>query len=178
MSGPLLRDLQNTRLSDIIARNTDLKNVQQNVFFFKAEVSGTLFADLNANQRVDRGEQPLAGFTVQLVSQSTGETIATTRTNRDGRYLFDVQSGVRTDSYFVRVVADPAGNTLALQSRIVQITAGDQFVRNLDIGVPRRPAGTAGAASTATAATTTANEFSSAVDMVMNDLQDPKRKRV
>ncbi len=106
-SGQLLRELRNTKLSDIIARDTELKNIQANVFVFQAELSGTAFRDANNNGRQDRGDNPLPGITLELVSQSSGEVVATTRTNPQGRYVFDVQSGVRTDSYFVRAVSSP-----------------------------------------------------------------------
>lgn len=133
-SGQLLRDLRSTKLSDVIARNSELKNLQANVFVFQAELSGTVFRDANRNGRQDRGDNPLPGISLELVSQSSGEVIATARTNAQGRYTFDVQSGVRTDSYFVRVLAGPNGQPVTGQSRVVSITRGDQAFRDLNIG--------------------------------------------
>jgi peroxidase len=182
-SGKLLQELQNTHLVDVVARNTELKNLQPNVFFFKAEIGGTVFVDANANARVDRGEAGLGGISLELVSQSSGETIAQAKTDAQGRYLFNVASGIRTDTYFVRLLTDATGKTLTQRSRPVQITGGDQFVRNVDIGVPtpntrtNRPQSntltTSNLASTSNAALDPAT-----TDLVMNDLQDPKRRRV
>lgn len=134
-SGQLLRELRSTRLSDIIARDTDLKNIQSNAFIFQAELSGTVFRDVNGNGRQDRGDNPLPGVTLELVSQTSGEAIATTRTTPQGRFTFDVQSGVRTDSYFVRAVSDANGRPATGQSRIVGVTRGDQTFRDLDFAL-------------------------------------------
>ena len=158
-SGQLLRDLRNTRLSDIIARDTELKNIQTNVFIFQAELSGTVFRDLNSNGRQDRGDNPLPGVTLELVSQSSGETIATARTNPQGRYAFDVQSGVRTDSYFVRIVSGPGGALATGQSRVVNVTRGDQAFRDLNIAL------------TSNAQTQIAS------DLALQDMNELKKKR-
>lgn len=134
-SGQLLRELRSTRLSDIIARDTDLKNIQSNVFIFQVDLSGTVFRDANGNGRQDRGDNPLPGITLELVSQSSGEVIATTRTNPQGRFGFDVQAGVRTDSYFVRAVSDPSGRPVTGQSKVANVTRGDQAFRDLNIAL-------------------------------------------
>ena len=138
-SGQLLRDLRNTKLSDVIARNSNLKNIQSNVFVFQATLSGTVFNDANRNGRQDRGDNPLPGITLELVSRSSGEVVATTRTNSQGRYLFDVQSGVRTDSYFVRAVSDPTGRAVTGQTRTVSVTRGDQSFQDLNLALTLTP---------------------------------------
>ena len=158
-SGQLLRELRNTRLSDIIARDTQLKNIQSNVFIFQAELSGTVFRDLNNNGRQERGDNPLPGVTLELVSQSSGETIATARTNPQGRYMFDVQSGVRTDSYFVRVVSGPGGALATGQSRVVSVTRGDQAFRDLNIAL------------------TSSAQTQIASDLALQDMNELKKKR-
>lgn len=189
MTGQLSRELQNTRLSDIITRNTALKNIQSNVFFFNAEISGTVFADMNSNARPDRGERGVLGILVQLVSQSSGETIATARTDGMGRYTFGIQSGVRTDAYFVRLVSDAVGNALNQSSRVVTITGGEQFIRNLDIALGRTSGATArpGAGGTGGTSGGPAGESvagvplqplldPSAVDILLGGPQQPKRR--
>src|SRR5262249_23319477 len=44
-----LATLEHTHLSDIISRNTEISNLQSNVFFFKFAISGIAFNDLNGN---------------------------------------------------------------------------------------------------------------------------------
>ncbi|QNP74627.1 carboxypeptidase regulatory-like domain-containing protein [Streptomyces roseirectus] len=45
--------------------------------------------DDNANGIQDRGEKPASGVTVKLVDPATGKTLRTTKTNAQGKYLFD-----------------------------------------------------------------------------------------
>src|SRR5438105_15570409 len=61
------RILQGTSLTKVIEADTSLRNLQSNVFFFKASIGGTVFADRNANGRQDRGEAGVRGVTVQLL---------------------------------------------------------------------------------------------------------------
>ena len=42
-SGKTLSDLEQTTLADIIQRNTTIKNLQGNVFFMNAEISGQVY---------------------------------------------------------------------------------------------------------------------------------------
>jgi hypothetical protein len=135
-SGQLLRNLQATRLSDVITRNTPLKNVQANVFVFAASIEGTVFADRNRDNRRSPNEESLGGWTVILVD-SDGQTVATASTRSNGRYRFDVQSGVRTDKYAVRVTKDHRGGVLNPPlERAAVITRGDQALQNIDFAVP------------------------------------------
>src|SRR5437764_9778967 len=67
----------------------------------KAEVSGYLYMDTNANGRQDRFEVGASGLTVQLLD-SNGTIMDTTVTGRDGRYRFN--SFHETGQYQVRVV--------------------------------------------------------------------------
>src|SRR5262249_40341421 len=55
-SGLTLFSLENTTLADIISRNTPINNLQNNVFFFRVSISGTVFNDLNKNGRQNFGE--------------------------------------------------------------------------------------------------------------------------
>ena len=134
-SGQLLRDIDNTRLSDILKRNTGMKNMQQNVFVFQASLEGSVYADRNNDRRRGFNEPGLAGWTVALID-SSGEIVATKVTDRTGRYLFDVQSGVRTDSYQVQVIKDNTGKSVSNGAKISgTITRGDQNLRGLDLPV-------------------------------------------
>ncbi len=141
-SGKALRELDSTKLSDILKRNTDLTNLQSNVFIFDSRIEGTVFADPNANAQPNVRGSGLEGWTVELVS-SEGDIVATQITNRLGTYQFDVQSGVRTDHYEIRITIDPNGDPLASPvSQFVDITRGDQLVRKVDLPVdwPNQPA--------------------------------------
>src|SRR5262249_36713415 len=84
--------------------------IQDNIFFFRVSVSGTVFHDLNRNGRQDFGEPGLAGWTVQLfdVSGGTPQLVATTTTNASGTYRFNVFDGLGTGRFQV-VETLPAG---------------------------------------------------------------------
>ncbi|MBI2825079.1 MAG: peroxidase [Planctomycetia bacterium] len=133
-SGTTLDKLEHTTLTDIIRRNTDLTNLQSNAFFFSAAVTGNVYADLDRDGRIDRGEPGLAGRTVQLIDADEGDVIATDKTDSHGNYRFDVQDGLRTGQYQVAVVmAD--GSTQP--SRTFAITRGGLLFTGVNIGVMR-----------------------------------------
>src|SRR5262249_31254782 len=96
--------LGNTTLAAVIARNTEITNLQSNVFFFKFSISGTAFNDLNGNGVQDPGELYLAGRVIQLENAETGAVVATELTNGTGHYVFNVFDGVATGHFNVRVV--------------------------------------------------------------------------
>jgi hypothetical protein len=108
-SGQELADLlANTSLAKVIERNTTITNLQDNVFFFKASISGTVFLDINANGRRDFLEPGLAGIVVQLLDDS-GKVLSTTTTDSQGHYTFNSFNGLGgTGNYNVRLVV-PAG---------------------------------------------------------------------
>src|SRR5262249_4408118 len=85
-SGSDLRALENTQLADVISRNSTTTNLQSNVFFFRASISGTVFNDANRNHTRDRGESGLAGVTVQLIDLSDGSVVASAVTVAGGGY--------------------------------------------------------------------------------------------
>jgi len=134
--GSQLATIQNTTLADIIERNTQLTNLQDNVFTFRAGIGGTVFKDSNGNGRIDRSEPGIGGLTVQLIEATTGEVLATTKTNRLGQYAFNVTEAAR---YTVQVAT---GGTTA--SRDLMITRGDQFASQFNLALtpsrgPTRP---------------------------------------
>lgn len=132
-SGQMLKDLEHTTLTDIIRRNTELTNLQKDAFFFKASICGRVFRDADRDGRSDRGERGLGGRTVELVNVNTGEVVATTTTNVRGQYRFDVLDGLTTGQFQVREVL-PEGWRITSPPRIINITRGDTFVRNVNIG--------------------------------------------
>src|SRR5262249_38259281 len=87
-SGLGLYALEHTTLADIIRRNTVNNDLQANVFFFKMQITGTVFNDVNSNGRRDFGEGGVAGRIIQILDP-TGTVIAQTTTKADGTYSFD-----------------------------------------------------------------------------------------
>jgi len=53
-----------------------------------SSIEGRVYADLNQDCEFDANESPLQGVSVQLLDE-TGQVIATTHTNAEGRYRFD-----------------------------------------------------------------------------------------
>lgn len=132
-SGKQLAELQRTSLSDIMERNTSLTSVQQNAFFFKAEISGIIMEDRNRNGRSGRNGPPMTGAQVQLLNNADGTVVATTTSDRQGRYSFGVADGLRTGVYQIRVT-NADGQPLAASDPI-SITGGDDYER-IDIVIP------------------------------------------
>ena len=59
-----------------------------------ASISGQVFADMNGNNTLDSGEPLLAGVTIYLLD-GTGNRIASTTTDANGKYAFtDLKPGV------------------------------------------------------------------------------------
>ena len=145
-SGTQLAELQKTSLSDIMERNTSLNSIQQNTFFFKAEISGTINEDLNRDGKISRNEPPMVGAQVQLLNKSDGLVVATTRSDRQGRYSFGVADGLRTGIYQIKVTKADGQSRAASGS--ISITGGDDFAR-INVAVPgsaaARPVPPAGA---------------------------------
>src|SRR5205085_7191047 len=56
-SGAQLDQIQHTTLADIIERNTKLTNLQDDVFFYRTGIAGQVFADANANGKLDVGDR-------------------------------------------------------------------------------------------------------------------------
>ncbi|MCA9118542.1 MAG: carboxypeptidase regulatory-like domain-containing protein [Planctomycetaceae bacterium] len=131
-SGRELRMIDQTRLSDILQRNTTITNLQDNVFFFRAEVQGQVFADSNGDGILNRRETGISGVTVELLNDD-GDVVATTKTDRNGRYRFSEFR--ETGDYQVRVAASSTlGNTTDLVQDVL-ISRGNQRLLGIDLGV-------------------------------------------
>lgn len=129
LSAGLARDIERTSLTDIITRNTTLKNVQSDVFFFRTAITGAVFADGNRDGRRQQPEEGIAAATVKLVD-AAGATVATTRTNARGEYAF---RGFDLGTF--RVVV--SSGTTTVEGRPIAITRGMEL-RGVDIGLPRQ----------------------------------------
>ena len=136
--------LANTSLAKIIERNTGITNLQSNVFFFKASIGGTVFADINGNGRHDRREPGLAGFVVQLQDDS-GQVVATTTTDGRGHYEFDNFTGISgTGTYTVRLVVPPGDQQTTTDPLPIIISRGGLDIDGVDFGVAPASSGSPG----------------------------------
>jgi hypothetical protein len=143
-SGAQLAQLERTTLADVIERNTGVRGLQDNVFFFRASVRGQVFLDRNGNGRQDRGEAALAGVLLELLNDD-GDVVASTRTDRLGRYRFD-QFG-ETGDYQVRVVVPSSLAVTTTNPKGFLISAGDVNLAGVDFGLRLAGRGVAGTVS-------------------------------
>ncbi len=132
-SGKALADIQRTKLSEIIERNTALTTIQDNAFFFKAGVSGTIRSDLNRDGKPTIKEPPVSGATVQLINTEDQSIAASTKSDRTGQYKFDTLDGLSTGVYRVQVLG-LEGAVVATSGNIA-VTGGDDFEK-LDLAIP------------------------------------------
>src|SRR5207248_1772224 len=122
-SGPALQDLERTTLTEVIRRSTAVTNLQANVFYFRATVSGTVFNDANHNGRQDRYESGLAHVPLQLID-ADGTVVATTRTDARGNYQYGVADGLGAGRYRVRQVVPPGWVQTTAPPPVLAITRG------------------------------------------------------
>jgi hypothetical protein len=101
---------QGSTLAKVIESNTNITNLQCDVFLFRASISGTVSVGSGMCHTGSFGTQVLAGVTVEL-EDTSGNVLATTVTNAIGRYEFNQFTGIgSTGEYEVRVVV-PSGYT-------------------------------------------------------------------
>ena len=145
-NGSLLNEIQRTTLSDVIARNTSLKNVQPNVFVFNPRVEGMVISERPGNNpsgalrggpvRPNPVAVPLAGWTVSLIDQD-GVEVASTRTDSRGQFRLDPVSGLKTGSFKIQLTKDPMGiGVVRGDSQLVGIQRGDQVVTGIRLSLP------------------------------------------
>lgn len=110
---------QGDTLAKVIEANTDVTNLQSDVFVFQASIGGTVFS---AGPRNTSTQLPGAsGITVQL-EDTSGDVLATTVTNAQGRYSFNqlsgpsgnpaIASGVSATGLYNIVLVLPSGERL------------------------------------------------------------------
>jgi peroxidase len=131
-SGSVLSNLETVTLADVIRRNTTVTNVQNNVFFMRAQVTGQAFFDRDGNGHQDRGEVALAGVTVQLLN-ADGEVVAATTTDSNGRYRFTQCR--ETGDYQVNVVASDQLQVTPSNPQPMLISRGDMSIGGMDFGI-------------------------------------------
>jgi hypothetical protein len=84
---------QGNTLTKVIEANTEITNLQSDIFYFKVSIGGTVFLDLGNVGRLTPEDFGLPGFTVNLKDDG-GKVIATTTTDSHGRYSFTDQTGL------------------------------------------------------------------------------------
>jgi peroxidase len=130
-SGRQLAQLESTTLADVIRRNTTTTNLQNNVFFMRATVSGQVLANTGTS-RFGFRVTGVPNATVNLVN-GDGDVVATTQTGRDGRYRF---TNIGETGNYQVVVTAPAGFQLVSGgTQSVAITRGDVVMQGVNFGL-------------------------------------------
>ncbi len=95
----------------------------------RGTIGDTVFSDTNGNSTQEPGEPGLGGLTV-VVRDSSGNTVATTNTDANGRYSVNVPPG----TYTVAVTNPPFGFTPTLtQPNPINVSSG-QNIDTVDFG--------------------------------------------
>jgi hypothetical protein len=120
----LVKQLNNTTLAQIIERNTDITNLQPNVFLFYNNIQGKAEASITTvdHNRLETSLLPVADATVELIQ--AGSVVATTTTDARGNYQF-TETGA---GQFTVKVIPPANflGRLSTTTKSVDITKGQQ----------------------------------------------------
>jgi peroxidase len=133
LSGSQLNQIEHTTLADIIERNTGVQGLQDNVFVFKAEVSGQVFFDRNGDGTQNPKNEPgVPMIPVELLNDA-GDVIATTLTGLDGRYRFR-QFG-ETGDFQVRVAVPSSIVVTTTNPLDILVPTGDTLLRGLNFGI-------------------------------------------
>jgi hypothetical protein len=130
--------LSSSELSQVIERNTAITNLQDDVFIFRAEVSGVVFRDPDGNGIRESGEAGIPGVTVDL-HDNTGAVIASQVTDATGEYDFTEQDLNGTGNYTVTVEV-PAGFTqtaaeIAHDPGTISVSRGDLDITGQSFGL-------------------------------------------
>jgi hypothetical protein len=122
---------QGDTLAKVIENNTNITNLQSDVFFFQATIKGTVLNPVSGTG--------ISGITVDLLD-SSGNVLATTVTDRGGHYSFNDFSGLGgTGTYTVQVILPSGAKSTKPTSVAVPISRGDVNARvDFSIELPRR----------------------------------------
>lgn len=166
-TGRALERIESTSLGDIIARNTSITNLQENVFFMQAELTGKVYLDADGDGQQDRRETELRGVTVQLLNDE-GEVIASTVTNYRGRYRFDQFR--ETGDYQVRIVVPARYTATTDATREILISRGGREISGINFGLRSQR-------STATEQFAARSQQVSTLDVALSETSSPPRVR-
>lgn len=129
-SGRELNQLRNTKLSDIIQRNTTITNLQDDVFYFRAQIRGSVFMTSSASgHNGNHRASGVANVTLELLNDA-GEVIETTVIDNRGQYKFS--SIAEAGEYLVRVIAKDGTTIASAETLTVSVSRGDLRLSNLD----------------------------------------------
>jgi peroxidase len=120
-------------LATVIEHNTPITNLQSNVFFFKASITGTVID----SDDVTRLRTPLGvpGVTVNL-NDASGNVVATTTTDNHGGYSFTDQTGIPSTGNFSVSIVVPSGFVATSPTSISrQIGRGSLQFNGVSFGV-------------------------------------------
>ncbi len=127
LKGKELAIVEKTTLAEVIKRNTGTYNLQENVFFFKTEVTGKVFNDANKDGQTQKNEAGLAGRTLQLLGED-GSVLSTTKTDKAGLYSF---KGIGLGKFTLKEVLPAGWAMTGAQTPEVIVTKGSSMVVNL-----------------------------------------------
>src|SRR5262249_44931136 len=115
---------QGNTLGKIIEANTGVSNLQNDVFKFTASVNGAVTSPAGGRHGTS-GVQGLPGVTVQL-EDSSGNVLATTVTDRLGRYRFTQLTGLGGTGVYTVAIVVPSGFTqTSTNPAPITISSGD-----------------------------------------------------
>jgi peroxidase len=123
---------QGSTLGKIIEANTNVTNLQADVFKFTASISGSVISNSQQGGRGGQASQGVAGVTVQL-KDSAADLLATTVTDRQGHFAFNQLSGVAgTGTYLVSIVGPLGYTQTSTNPSSIQISKGGLNVDNVN----------------------------------------------
>ena len=117
--GQELVNISNTKLSDLLKRDTGLRNVQDNVFIFRTGIEGVVFTDGNRDGMLNGPEHGIPRRVVELLDGHDA-VVATAQTRPDGSFVFEAMP---LGTYKVREVLPP-GTVSTTPPRPIVINKG------------------------------------------------------
>ncbi len=135
---------QGSTLAKVIEANTGVTNLQNDVFLFKASISGTVSLAAQGSTSPS-GQRGVSGITLHL-EDSSGDILATTTTNNRGQYSFNQLSGPAnnvenssgvsgTGAYKVVLAVPSTLRQSGASPSAILISAGDVNVNNVNFVV-------------------------------------------
>ncbi len=130
-AGRELDQLRNTQLSDLIRRNTNISNLQSNVFVMRAAITGsvTMAPTVESNRRNLGGTTGVSDVLVELLD-TDGEVVDSATTNSRGQYRLD--NVVETGRYTQRVTPKASMVVSSPSSISIVVSRGDVRLRDLN----------------------------------------------
>jgi peroxidase len=151
---------QGDNYADVIKNNTSITNLQEDVFFNRLEISGTVFNDPDGNGVRESGEPGIQGVTVELrdpAAPPSAPPIASVVTDVNGEYDFTEKDGTipATGNYVLKLIL-PSGFTqnatqVAHNPGVQHLSRGDLQLDGRDFAIrstgPGAPQGGGGSGS-------------------------------